>query len=162
MQANPAEALQVLEQQEHAAMMQAEALLKVQEGLVNGCKWLWDEAARKLGTLLSSPAAFEGEHFLQVRIVTGRVLQIGSCLCLYVLTCWMSSVGCLPLKIPLQVWKMDKVRGHQAWMLQQRMMTKMPMMFRAHPLSSITIALEMNQAQKNTPQMNTLTRAIPL
>jgi hypothetical protein len=78
MQANPAEALQVLEQQEHAAMMQAEALLKVQEGLVNGRKWLWDEAARKLGTLLSSPAAFEGEHFLQVRTVTGRVLQIGS------------------------------------------------------------------------------------
>ena len=74
MQANPTEALQVLEQQEHAAMMQAEALLKVQEGLVNGRKWLWDEAARKLGTLLSSPAAFEGEHFLQVRTVTGGEL----------------------------------------------------------------------------------------
>lgn len=51
-------------------MCQAEALLKVQEGLVNGRKWLWDEAARKLGTLLSSPAAFEGEHFLQVRPVS--------------------------------------------------------------------------------------------
>lgn len=47
-------------------MVLAEALLKVQEGLVNGRKWLWDEAARKLGTLLLSPAAFEGEHFLQV------------------------------------------------------------------------------------------------
>ncbi len=78
MQANPAEALQMLEQQEHAAMLQAEALLKVQEGLVNGRKWLWDEAARKLGTLLSSPAAFEGEHFLQVRTVTGNVLQTGN------------------------------------------------------------------------------------
>lgn len=75
--ANPTEALQVLEQQEHAAMMQAEALLKVQEGLVNGRKWLWDEAARKLGTLLSSPAAFEGEHFLQVLEWTQQILRIG-------------------------------------------------------------------------------------
>ena len=94
MQANPAEALQVLEQQEHAAMMQAEALLKVQEGLVNGCKWLWDEAARKLGTLLSSPAAFEGEHFLQVRNVEGDVLQTGSlflppCLTFLEVVSWM-------------------------------------------------------------------------
>jgi hypothetical protein len=97
MQANPAEALQMLEQQEHAAMLQAEALLKVQEGLVNGRKWLWDEAARKLGTLLSSPAAFEGEHFLQVRHLTGNVLQIGTFL--------FSNFS-------LQVWMLDKVRCH--------------------------------------------------
>ena len=56
-----------LDQQERQHIKLAEAMLKVQEGLVNGRKWLWDEAARKLGTLLSSPAAFEGEHFLQAR-----------------------------------------------------------------------------------------------
>lgn len=61
-----AEELRLLEEQEQQGMALGEALLKVQEGLVNGRKWLWDEAARKLGTLLSSPAAFEGEHFLQV------------------------------------------------------------------------------------------------
>ena len=49
-------------------MDMAEALLKVQEGLVNGRQWVWDEAARKLGTLLSSPSAFEGQHFLQVQL----------------------------------------------------------------------------------------------
>lgn len=65
-QADAAEELRILEEQEQQGMAMGEALLKVQEGLVNGSKWLWDEAARKLGTLLSSPAAFEGEHFLQV------------------------------------------------------------------------------------------------
>ena len=60
------EELQQLEEQEQREGVTAEALLKVQEGLVQGRKWLWDEAARKLGTLLSSPSAFEGEHFLQV------------------------------------------------------------------------------------------------
>ena len=59
----------MLEEQEQQGMAIGEALLKVQEGLINGRKWLWDEAARKLGMLLSSPAAFEGEHFLQVNTV---------------------------------------------------------------------------------------------
>lgn len=62
------EELRQLEEQEQRESLVAEALLKVQEGLVQGRKWLWDEAARKLGTLLSSPSAFEGEHFLQVVI----------------------------------------------------------------------------------------------
>ncbi len=66
-QVGTAEELRVLEEREREGMQLAEALLKVQEGLVNGRKWVWDEAARKLGTVLSSPAAFEGEHFLQVR-----------------------------------------------------------------------------------------------
>lgn len=70
LQASMAEELRMLEEQEQQGMAIGEALLKVQEGLVNGRKWLWDEAARKLGTLLSSPAAFEGEHFLQVNAVT--------------------------------------------------------------------------------------------
>ena len=150
MQANPAEALQVLEQQEHAAMLQAEALLKVQEGLVNGRKWLWDEAARKLGTLLSSPAAFEGEHFLQVRTVTGSVLQTGS---LFLLPCLAYLDGICLTKIPLQVWKMHKVRRHLAWMLQQRMVVIVFIMFRAHSLSSTTVALvETNHVRPRSTQ----------
>ena len=45
-----------------------EVLKVVQSGLVNGRRFLWDEAARKIGILLASPAAFEGEHFLQVSV----------------------------------------------------------------------------------------------
>ena len=40
--------------------------LLVSTGLVGGRKLIWDEAARRIGVLLSIPAAFEGEHFLQV------------------------------------------------------------------------------------------------
>lgn len=40
--------------------------LQVQDGLAAGRRWLWDEAARKIGILLSAPSAFEGEHFQQV------------------------------------------------------------------------------------------------
>ena len=40
--------------------------LQVQEGLAAGRRWLWDEASRKIGILLSAPSAFEGEHFQQV------------------------------------------------------------------------------------------------
>ena len=65
MQLDPAEQMQRWQQEERQSLESAEALLKVQEGLTNGRKWLWHEAARKLGTLLSSPAAFEGQHFLQ-------------------------------------------------------------------------------------------------
>ena len=65
-QLDPAQQLQRLQKEEKKNLETAEAMLKVQEGLTNGRKWLWDEAARKLGTLLSSPAAFEGQHFLQV------------------------------------------------------------------------------------------------
>ena len=76
-----AEELRLLEEQEQQGMAIGEALLKVQEGLVNGRKWLWDEAARKLGTLLSSPAAFEGEHFLQVDPVLCPPADHFFCLC---------------------------------------------------------------------------------
>lgn len=44
-----------------------EALERVAEGLSAGRRWLWDEAARRVGILLAAPAAFEGEHFLQAR-----------------------------------------------------------------------------------------------
>lgn len=43
------------------------ALERVAEGLSAGRRWLWDEAARRVGILLAAPAAFEGEHFLQAR-----------------------------------------------------------------------------------------------
>lgn len=38
----------------------------VHAGLLSGRRLIWEEAARRIGVLLSSPAAFEGEHFLQV------------------------------------------------------------------------------------------------
>ena len=41
-------------------------LRAVHAGLVGGRAQIWEEAARWLGVLLSSPAAFEGEHFMQV------------------------------------------------------------------------------------------------
>lgn len=52
----------------------------VHAGLLGGRRLIWEEAARRIGLLLSTPAAFEGEHFLQVRAlpavmsvaVTGR------------------------------------------------------------------------------------------
>ena len=47
--------------------MWGEALERVAEGLAAGRRWLWDEAARRVGILLAAPAAFEGEHFLQAR-----------------------------------------------------------------------------------------------
>ena len=43
-----------------------DALLRVEEGLSAGRRWLWDEASRKAGTLIAAPSAFQGEHFLQV------------------------------------------------------------------------------------------------
>lgn len=43
-----------------------DALLRVEEGLNAGRRWLWDEASRKAGTLIAAPSAFQGEHFLQV------------------------------------------------------------------------------------------------
>jgi len=43
-----------------------EAVMSVSEGLTSGKRWIWDEAARKVATLLAAPAAFQGEHFLQV------------------------------------------------------------------------------------------------
>lgn len=43
-----------------------EVLRIVHGGLERGRIYLWDEAARKIGILLSAQSAFEGEHFLQV------------------------------------------------------------------------------------------------
>lgn len=47
-------------------MVWGEVLQAVGGGLQAARSFLWDGAARKLTTLLASPAAFEGEHFLQV------------------------------------------------------------------------------------------------
>ncbi len=44
-----------------------DALLRVEEGLSAGRRWLWDEASRKVGALIAAPSAFQGEHFLQVK-----------------------------------------------------------------------------------------------
>lgn len=44
-----------------------EVLRVVHAGLLAGRQLIWEEAARRIGILLNSPAAFEGEHFLQVR-----------------------------------------------------------------------------------------------
>ncbi len=43
------------------------ALRAAHEGLQSGRQAVWDQAANVLGVILSAPAAFEGEHFLQVR-----------------------------------------------------------------------------------------------
>ena len=49
------------DEQEWGAVLQA-----VHDGLLAGRQLIWEEATRRIGILLSSPAAFEGEHFLQV------------------------------------------------------------------------------------------------
>ena len=41
-------------------------LQAVHTGLLSGRHLIWEEAARRIAVLLSCPAAFEGEHFLQV------------------------------------------------------------------------------------------------
>jgi hypothetical protein len=48
-------------------------LQAVHAGLLAGRRVIWEEAARRVGVLLSSPAAFEGEHFLQVRLGLGEL-----------------------------------------------------------------------------------------
>ncbi|KAK9823710.1 hypothetical protein WJX72_004829 [[Myrmecia] bisecta] len=73
----PAAALAALEEKEREEAVWGEALMRVAEGLVGGRRWLWDEAARKITVLLSSPAAFEGEHFLQVLEWTQQILRAG-------------------------------------------------------------------------------------
>lgn len=60
------EALVQVRQEHESEAVWGETLLKVSEALSNGRKWVWDEAGRKVSLLLSSPAAFQGEHFLQV------------------------------------------------------------------------------------------------
>ena len=48
-----------------------EALQVVTAGLRSGRWLLWDEVARRVGLLISSPAAWDGEHFLQVMLSAG-------------------------------------------------------------------------------------------
>jgi hypothetical protein len=58
-----------LEEVEARASDEAEwgtVLSAVHAGLLGGRALIWDEVARRIAVLLSSPAAFEGEHFLQV------------------------------------------------------------------------------------------------
>ena len=56
-----------LQAQEREAASWGDALAGVSQSLTEGRRRLWEEAARKLGALLAAPAAFQGEHFLQVR-----------------------------------------------------------------------------------------------
>ncbi|KAI7841037.1 hypothetical protein COHA_005265 [Chlorella ohadii] len=60
------------DESEWGAVLQA-----VHAGLLGGRRLIWEEAARRIGLLLSTPAAFEGEHFLQVMEWTQRVLAVG-------------------------------------------------------------------------------------
>ena len=55
-------------QQLESDTMWSEALVSVAESMTSGKRWIWDEAARKVATLLAAPAAFQGEHFLQARL----------------------------------------------------------------------------------------------
>ena len=70
--------------------------LQVQEGLAAGRRWLWDEAARKIGILLSAPSAFEGEHFQQVSCLNFSLPLHGyaqCCSCVAV-QCHLGCAGC--------------------------------------------------------------------
>lgn len=58
---------QEVELREAAEREWGDALVAVANGLRGGRLLLWDEVARRVGALLASPAAWEGEHFLQVR-----------------------------------------------------------------------------------------------
>ena len=74
-----------------------QALLHVSEGLTAGRRWLWDEASRKISVLLASPAAFAGEHFLQVYYACWArriVLRLSDCRNLWFLhfLCWISCI----------------------------------------------------------------------
>ena len=57
---------QDVELREAAEREWGDALAAVASGLRGGRALLWDEVARRVGALLASPAAWEGEHFLQV------------------------------------------------------------------------------------------------
>lgn len=57
----------MLEERAREAEAWGAALTGVSQSLTEGRRRLWEEAARKLGALLAAPAAFQGEHFLQVR-----------------------------------------------------------------------------------------------
>ncbi|KAK9809306.1 hypothetical protein WJX73_003160 [Symbiochloris irregularis] len=71
-----AEAAELAEQEQQAAAF-GEALTSVSDSLTAGRRRLWEEAARKLGALLSAPAAFQGEHFLRVLDWTQTMLTVG-------------------------------------------------------------------------------------
>lgn len=49
----------------------------VAEGLPGGRRLLWDEVSRAVSVLLGSPAAVDGEHFLQVLAWTQRLAAVG-------------------------------------------------------------------------------------
>ncbi|KAK2075778.1 hypothetical protein QBZ16_001519 [Prototheca wickerhamii] len=68
--------------EELRATMRAEAaygaaLRAVRDALVAGRSLVWEEVARRLSALLASPAAFEGEHFLQVIDWVQRFVRVG-------------------------------------------------------------------------------------
>ena len=65
--------------QSHVQVLWGDALLRVEEGLNAGRRWLWDEASRKVGTLIAAPSAFQGEHFLQVPPSPGHAAQTCCC-----------------------------------------------------------------------------------
>ncbi len=60
--------MQGLEGQEREEVEWGEVLHVVYSGLVATRRLLWDESERKIIALLSSSSAFEGDHFLQVRV----------------------------------------------------------------------------------------------
>jgi hypothetical protein len=61
----------LLAEDEELEMQWAELIGVVHGALVAGRRVLWDEVADRISMLLTSPSAFEGEHFLQVRVPLG-------------------------------------------------------------------------------------------
>ncbi|KAK9832750.1 hypothetical protein WJX81_008241 [Elliptochloris bilobata] len=69
--------LQEVELREAGEQEWGDAMGVVAAGLRGGRRLLWDEVARRVGALLASPAAWEGEHFLQVAEWVARILAAG-------------------------------------------------------------------------------------
>ena len=70
--------VQGLEGQEREEVEWGEVLHVVYSGLVATRRLLWDESERKIIALLSSSSAFEGDHFLQVRVPSHKPAFIQS------------------------------------------------------------------------------------
>lgn len=85
-----AEAAAVREKEQEAEAW-GQALTGVARALSEGRRRLWEEAARKLGALLAAPAAFQGEHFLQV-LLRLRFLQL--CCSVLCKRCWRGLPRC--------------------------------------------------------------------
>ena len=74
------------QQQQQAALISFEQQLRsvfssVAQGISESRRLLWDESSRAVGVLLTSPAAVDGEHFMQVVSWTQKLAEAGESFC---------------------------------------------------------------------------------